>query len=65
VADVLFFGLLRDITGCKSVELPGRTIDELVEEARRRYGTQFDAARVPSCRFWVNGEPSTRESDVD
>ncbi len=37
--------------------LPGATVDEVLEEARVRFGDQF-AAVLAISRVWVNGHPA-------
>lgn len=64
MADALFFGYLHDATGCRKDVLPGHTVGELIEEARHRYGDRFNEVFDSTCRVWVNGEPSTRETEV-
>ena len=59
----LFFGPLVDLTGCRKDELAGRTIDELVLEAQRRYGDSLVRA-LESCSIWVDGEPVARDVEI-
>ena len=65
MATLLFFGPLADITGCRRDEMTGRTLDDLVAQAKLRYGDSF-AAALDSCAIWVNGEvvaPDARVSE--
>ena len=59
----LFFGPLIDLTGCRKAELAGRSIDELVLEAQRRYGDSF-ARALESCSIWVDGESIARDVEI-
>ncbi len=59
----LFFGPLVDLTGCRKDHLAGRTIDELVLEARRRYGDSL-AQALASCSIWVDGESVDRDIEI-
>jgi molybdopterin converting factor small subunit len=63
VVTALFFGPLVDLAGCRRDELAGRTIDELVLEAQRRYGDAM-ASALHSCSIWVDGEPIARDVEI-
>jgi molybdopterin synthase sulfur carrier subunit len=38
-------------------------VGEVLDEARRRYGSDF-AAVLEGCRVWLNGEPASAEDPV-
>jgi molybdopterin converting factor small subunit len=63
VVSALFFGPLVDLVGCRRDELDGRTINELVLEAQRRYG-DATALALRSCSIWVDGEPIARDVEI-
>lgn len=52
----LFAGA-REAAGTGRDELPGATVAEVIDEARRRYGQPF-ADVVTHCQVWRNGEPA-------
>ena len=51
----LFAGA-REAAGTGRDEIPGDTVDDVLDAARLRYGPGF-AAVLASARVWVNGEP--------
>ncbi|MGQ0617792.1 MAG: MoaD/ThiS family protein [Acidimicrobiia bacterium] len=51
------FAAAREAAGTGRDEIAGATVDEVLEEARRRYGAGF-AALLATCQVWVNGEPA-------
>jgi molybdopterin converting factor small subunit len=55
VAIVRLFASARQIAGTGRDELPGRTVAEVLDAARDRYGVAF-ADVLATCRIWVNGE---------
>ena len=57
------FASARDAAGRASDELPGHSIDEVLDAAVSRYGTDF-AALLPTCRIWLNGSPTTPDAPV-
>lgn len=52
----LFAGA-RDAAGTGRDDVPGGTVEEVLSEAKRRYGSEF-ADVLGHCQVWVNGEPS-------
>ena len=52
---VLLFAAAREAAGRASDVLPGDTIGEVFDEARRRYGGVF-ARVLANSRVWLNGE---------
>ena len=63
MADLVFFGPLVDLTGCRRDVSSGRTLDQIVEETCRRFGDQF-AAALASCSIWVDGEPAEPDAPI-
>jgi molybdopterin synthase sulfur carrier subunit len=60
---VRFFAAAREAAGTGHDDLPGATVGEVLDEARRRYGPTFVAVLAAS-RVWVNGEPATDADPV-
>ena len=57
MATVRLFAAARDAAGTGRDELPGDTVDAVLQAARQRYGPAFTAV-LASCKIWVNGEPA-------
>ncbi|MDH4307041.1 MAG: MoaD/ThiS family protein [Acidimicrobiia bacterium] len=55
MATLRLFAGLRDAAGTSRVEMPGSTVDEVLEGAVDRFGPGF-AAGLAKARVWVNGE---------
>ncbi len=55
VAIVRLFASARQTAGTGRDELPGRTVAEVLDAARDRYGVAFGDV-LATCRIWVNGE---------
>jgi molybdopterin synthase sulfur carrier subunit len=51
------FAAARLAAGRAADDMSGRTVGELLDQARRRYGADF-AAVVDISQVWVNGEPA-------
>lgn len=58
------FGAARDLAGTARDLVPGRTVAQVLGHATDRYGGRFGEL-LPSCRIWVNGEPSESSSEVE
>lgn len=54
---VRLFAQAREAAGTGRDELPGMTLDEVLDAARQRYGPAFVAVLEQS-RVWINGEPA-------
>lgn len=54
---VRLFAQAREAAGTGRDELPGNTVGDVLEAARRRYGAAF-AAVLDQSRVWLNGEPA-------
>ena len=55
------FASAREAAGTGRDVVPGATVDDVLAEARARYGERF-ADVLAGCRVWLNGEPA-RDSD--
>jgi molybdopterin synthase sulfur carrier subunit len=64
VPKVRLFAQAREAAGTAIDELPGSTVDAVLDAARRRYGPTFTAVLEQS-RVWVNGEPAEPSVAVD
>lgn len=51
------FASAREAAGTARDDVPGATVDEVLDAACQRYGEGF-AAVLRTCRVWVNGEPA-------
>ena len=63
MAVLRLFASAREAAGCTSVEVPGATAGEVLDEACRRFGDRFVAV-LGSSKVWVNGEPATPSTAV-
>lgn len=63
MAQVRLFAAARDAAGTARDDLPGATVAEVLDAARSRYGTTFEAV-LATCRIWVNGEPATAQDSI-
>ena len=54
---LLLFAAAREAAGTREQPMSGRTVEELLAQARRRFGEPFTAVLARS-RVWVNGEPA-------
>jgi molybdopterin synthase sulfur carrier subunit len=57
VAVLRLFAQARQAAGTARDEVAGGTVDEVLAEARARYGAAF-ADVLEISRVWVNGEPA-------
>jgi sulfur-carrier protein len=63
VPQLRLFAQAREAAGTGRDEMPGATVDEVLQAARQRYGTTF-AAVLDQSRVWVNGEPAKPLQEV-
>jgi molybdopterin converting factor small subunit len=63
VATLRLFAAAREAAGTGRDVVDGRTVGEVLAEARRRYGEGF-AAVLDRSRVWCNGEPATAGDPV-
>jgi molybdopterin synthase sulfur carrier subunit len=54
---LLLFAAAREAAGTREQPMSGRTVEELLARARRRFGEPF-AVVLARSRVWVNGEPA-------
>jgi molybdopterin synthase sulfur carrier subunit len=57
VPTLRLFAQAREVAGTGREDLPGATVDDVLREARQRYGSEF-ATVLDQSRVWVNGEPA-------
>ena len=60
---LLLFAAARQTAGTAKVVLPGSTVEEVLAAAVERFGSDFEK-QLPSCRIWLNGEPSVLRDSV-
>ena len=58
------FGPARVSAGTGSVDVPGASVAEVLDEATRRFGPSFSEV-VAVSRLWVNGQVADRDSVLD
>lgn len=63
MARVRLFANLRETAGSGCIDLPGRTVAEVLDAAVARFGSDF-AAGLGVANVWVNGEGATRATQV-
>jgi len=63
VAVLRLFGPAREAAGVAGVEIPGRSVAEVLGSAEERFGKAF-AEVVAVSRIWVNGRSATGEALV-
>lgn len=64
MATVRLFARLRELAGSARVEVDGSTVGEVVEEAGRRFGSEF-VATMETARIWRNGDEARPEDPVE
>ncbi len=67
MARVRLFASARQAAGTASVEIAGRTVDEVLQVAAEKFGAEFVAV-LKTCRVWLNGEEAigtTAVGDAD
>ena len=63
MATLRLFASIREAAGTSRAEVDGLSVDEVLTEARRRFGARF-AELLSVCRVWVNGEPADGSTPV-
>jgi molybdopterin converting factor small subunit len=63
MAVVRLFASAREAAGTGRDTIPGRTVGEVLDGARARYGDRFSAV-LELCRVWRNGEPADAADPV-
>ncbi len=64
MARLILLGPARDAAGVGIDTVDGDSLDNVLDEAVRRYGPKFQAILEVS-RVWVNGEPADAEAPID
>lgn len=57
------FAAAREAAGVGSDEIPGETVDDVLAEARDRYGEAF-ATVLTACGVWLNGDEAAGDARV-
>ncbi len=57
------FAQAREAAGTRSVELPGETVGDVLDEACHRFGATFTAV-LDGSKVWLNGSPVDRTQPV-
>lgn len=57
------FAQARESAGTKSLDLPGDTVGDVLDEACHRFGDAFSAVLAGS-KVWLNGSPAERSNPV-
>ena len=55
MARLRLFASARQAAGTSNQEIPGGTVDEVLQIAGERFGADFVAV-MATCRVWLNGE---------
>ena len=55
MARLRLFASARQAAGTSSQEIPGGTVDEVLQTAGEQFGADFVAV-MATCRVWLNGE---------
>ena len=63
MATLRLFASIREIAGTSEKSFESKTVDGVISEAIRYFGSDF-AALVPTCRIWINGNPAGMEDAV-
>ena len=63
MAVLRLFASAREAAGTARDTIPGATVAEVLDEARRRYGAVFSDV-LDNARVWVNGEPAEPRDSV-
>ena len=63
MAVLRLFASAREAAGTGRDVMPGRTVGEVLDAARARYGDGFGRI-LDGCRVWRNGEPATATDPV-
>lgn len=63
MAKLRLFANLRELAGTARLELPGRTVGEVIDGARDRFGPDFEKG-LSTSRIWVNGEEADMAAPV-
>lgn len=61
---IRLFASAREAAGTARDVLPGRTVREVLDNARARYGDGFSAV-LATCRIWVDGESASEDDPLE
>ncbi len=64
VAILRLFAQARESAGSGTVDIPGSTVGEVLDQAVARFGDRFETILTGS-KVWLNGNPVDRETSVD
>ena len=57
------FASVKQMAGTGSAILSGETVSDVVEEASKRFGSEF-RDMTKNCRIWLNGNPTEIDNPV-
>jgi MoaD family protein len=63
VAILRLFAQARESAGTSSVDLPGQTVGDVLDEATHRFGEPFRQV-LDGSKVWLNGNPADRSNEV-
>lgn len=63
MARLLLFAGAREAAGVREADLPGTSLEEVLDAACARFGTTFTRVLAAS-RVWVNGSPALPEAPL-
>lgn len=63
MARLRLFASARQAAGTSTQEVPGHTVDEVLQTASERFGAEFVAV-MSTCRVWLNGEETVGSAPV-
>jgi len=63
VATLRLFAQARESAGTGSVDMPGETVGEVLDEAAHQFGDQFKQV-LSGSKVWLNGDPVDRATAV-
>ena len=63
MAILRLFAQARESAGAGSVDIPGETVGQVLDEAVDRFGQQFRLI-LDGSKVWVNGDPAGRSTEV-
>jgi len=63
VATLRLFAQARESAGAGTVDLPGDTVGQVLDQAVDRFGQHFQTI-LDGSKVWLNGNPTDRSADV-
>ena len=63
MATLRLFESVKQMAGTGSVILSGGTVSDVLEEAAKRFGSEFSDVSK-NCRIWLNGNPTEIDNPV-